>query len=34
LSARLCSQAFYEAAVFNAVIGAWNTASVSNMDEV
>jgi hypothetical protein len=28
---RLCAQAFHEATVFNADIGAWNTASVSNM---
>ncbi len=28
------SQAFYLATEFNANIGAWNTASVSNMDEV
>jgi surface protein len=31
---RLGAQAFYSASAFNANIGAWNTASVSNMANV
>ena len=31
---RLGAQAFYKASAFNANIGAWNTASVSNMESV
>ena len=30
----LGAQAFYSASAFNADIGAWNTASVSNLDSV